>query len=457
MYITIGRPTGFSNIGNRVNQEDSLYPALGEATEDTKVFLVCDGMGGHEHGEVASQAVSSVIGGVMANIADIDCQGLKGLFASSLAMAYAELDKLDVDDSLKKMGTTLTFLARCTDGVIVAHIGDSRVYQFRPGKGIVFQTRDHSLVNELISIGEITEEEAATHPQRNVITRAMMPHQENPSRATVKTITDVEPGDVFLLCSDGVVEKHSNDDLISIILGEGTLEEKVEALSQSCTSRDTRDNNTVYAMEVTEVSSVVSNAEEEEEPVKYDDDIVLVPETESIEENENQINNNEDMSKSENNSGNDAAPMSDRNSKIIILLLVAIIVLGLGYMLFGGSTHEQMRDPDASRSNTTILDDDTTNYEEKLIQEGLPEEEKKKEEEKEEQTSTTTSTPSTTSTETVSQPQTEADLPVFDNAPAVEAPEAPSPQSATPAPTIKSKKIIEDVKEGPSENAVISE
>ena len=105
------------------------------------------------------------------------------------------------------MGTTLTFLAFCTDGVLVAHIGDSRVYQFRRGQGVVFRTRDHSLVEDLIAAGELTPDEARTHPRRNIITRAVQPHQESPVRATFRVLTDVRRGDLFLLCSDGVTEQ----------------------------------------------------------------------------------------------------------------------------------------------------------------------------------------------------------------------------------------------------------
>lgn len=88
------------------------------------------------------------------------------------------------------MGTTLTFLCLHTNGATVAHIGDSRVYQLRPASKksparIVFRTQDHSLVNDLVKIGEITEEEAKHHPQKNVITRAMQPCQEHRAKQTL--------------------------------------------------------------------------------------------------------------------------------------------------------------------------------------------------------------------------------------------------------------------------------
>lgn len=453
MEIKISKPLHFIQQGFKDNQEDRLFPAENQATEDTRVFLVCDGMGGHEKGEVASQTVSSVVGGFTSGNEDISCEELKGLFANGLAKAYAELDRLDTSDSIKKMGTTLTYLGICNDGVFVAHIGDSRIYQFRPGKGIVFQTRDHSLVNDLISAGELTEEEAILHPQRNVITRAVMPHQEYPSRATVKVLTDIQPGDIFMMCSDGVVERHSNGEIQQMLLGEGSLEECVDKLRQSCTDCKTHDNNTAYVFEVVDV------VDETAVPVVVTD----ADESTNVNEEINTDENMENEKNTENSSGS-------KGNVIMAIVLVAVIVFSLGYMAFGGSKHEGMRDPDKTKANATLLDEDTTGYdEETLVQEGLPEEQKSEESKEVKETTTTTTAavdrPATTSTSssmnTPSAPANDGDLPDFggDDISAPE-PAAPAPEPAAPAveqPKIKSTKIVEDVKEGPSEQATISE
>ena len=142
MKIEISEPLCYSAIGMKPNQEDALFPRKGSATKDTHVFLVCDGMGGHENGEVASTCVADTIGRETACLPLCTTGEMQGAFEDALAKAYQNLDELDTSESERKMGTTLTFLALCTDGVLVAHIGDSRVYQLRPGKGIIFQTRD---------------------------------------------------------------------------------------------------------------------------------------------------------------------------------------------------------------------------------------------------------------------------------------------------------------------------
>lgn len=253
MNIRITKPQCYTAKGQKSNQEDSLFPRKGDVSQDTRVFMVCDGMGGHENGEVASACVAETIGKMTANQPLCSTAEMRCCLEKALQQAYDNLDELDHSDSHKKMGTTLTFLAICTDGVLVAHIGDSRVYQMRPGKGIIFQTRDHSLVNDLIASGELTEEGAKTHPQRNVITRAIMPHQEYPSKATYKILHDIKEGDLFFLCCDGIVEQLDNKDLCSYLLNTKPLEERIKSIKNACEERNTRDNNTAYLIEVKKV------------------------------------------------------------------------------------------------------------------------------------------------------------------------------------------------------------
>lgn len=255
MSITISRPLCFTAQGQKPNQEDTLFPLKGEATDATHVFMVCDGMGGHENGEVASACVAGTIGSICEEQPLCSTSEMKETFEDALQQAYQRLNEMDDVETVKKMGTTLTFVAICTDGILVAHIGDSRVYQLRPGKGIVFQTRDHSLVNDLVAAGEITEEEAKTSSQRNIITRAIQPHQEYPAKASYNVLTDIRRGDLFFLCCDGVLEQLDNDDLCQMLLANTTLEKRLKAVETACLERKTRDNNTCYLIEIAEGNS----------------------------------------------------------------------------------------------------------------------------------------------------------------------------------------------------------
>lgn len=272
MKIKISLPACFSEIGQKENQEDALYPPRELADAGQRVFVLCDGMGGHAHGEVASQCVAHTVGSyveeALGNMAaealqpSMPCpmRQMREFFDEALEKAYAELDRRDdaARDEARSgatMGTTLTFLGICSDGLLAVHIGDSRIYQFRPGKGVVFHTRDHSLVSELVLAGEITEEEARTHPRRNVITRAVQPHQEHPARATFDGLTDVRQGDVLMLSCDGVTEQVTDGELAELMLQPRPLAERVDTLRKLCAKRHTRDNHTCWALEVEQVDA----------------------------------------------------------------------------------------------------------------------------------------------------------------------------------------------------------
>lgn len=273
MEIRISIPQCYTAVGQKPNQEDSLFPPIGKATEESRVFMVCDGMGGHENGEVASACVAETIGKLTACMPLCSASEMQDVFEKALQQAYDNLDELDHSTSSRKMGTTLTFLAICADGVLVAHIGDSRVYQLRPRKGIIFQTRDHSLVNDLIASGEISETEAKTFPQRNVITRAIQPHQDYPAKAAYTVLTDIRRGDLFFLCCDGVVEQLDNEDLCRMLLNGKSLSDRLASIKEECEERDTRDNNTAYLVEI--VDAQMEN--EVKLSVVDEDEITLSP------------------------------------------------------------------------------------------------------------------------------------------------------------------------------------
>ena len=148
MKIRIHQPQFIHEIGQRTNQEDALWPLSSAATENDRVFIVCDGMGGHEKGEVASQTVSLSLGQWLKENTNPDETFNDEQLAEALRHAYSELDKKD-DGSPKKMGTTLTLLYIHRNGITAAHIGDSRIYHIRPKKGTLYQSRDHSLVFDL--------------------------------------------------------------------------------------------------------------------------------------------------------------------------------------------------------------------------------------------------------------------------------------------------------------------
>lgn len=283
------QPYSIHELGQRQNQEDSMFPAYGTSASSDRLFILCDGMGGHEKGEVASATVCEAMSNTILSRWNADEPLSDGLLQQAIEDAYDALDGKDNGEE-KKMGTTMTFVCFHADGVTVAHIGDSRVYQLRPATKkeparIVFQTRDHSLVNDLIAIGEITEEEAKTHPQKNVITRAMQPCQERRAKATIAHLTDIKEGDYFYMCSDGMLEQTTDENLLFIITNPKTGDkEKVEMLRN--VTEENKDNHTAHLIHIDKVegeSSVMVGpqgvkvvAEEEKSPKKGKKMIAIV-------------------------------------------------------------------------------------------------------------------------------------------------------------------------------------
>lgn len=274
MKITIKQPLSFSEIGLKDNQEDFLWPLPNAVTVDDRVFLMCDGMGGHDNGELASKTAATALGKYLTSHPSPDGIVTKAMFEQALAYGYDELDKVD-NGAVKKMGTTMTCLVLHRGGALVAHIGDSRVYHIRPSladehgrSGIIYQSADHSLVNDLLRSGEITEEEAADFPQKNVITRAMQPHLERRYKADILNIDDVQAGDYFFLCCDGVLEQLTNDTLGEILKNQ-TLDDnaKINAIKKVCDGK-THDNYTCWLIPVLDVQKEETDvAQDDEEQV----------------------------------------------------------------------------------------------------------------------------------------------------------------------------------------------
>lgn len=237
------------------HQEDSLYPPYEKMSPDDRLFVVCDGMGGHAAGEVASATVVNSLERAI-NSKDEGNFSVKK-FEQALSKAYDALDTIKCADA-RKPGTTLALLKLHSAGALIAHIGDSRVYHIRPGETgaqtrILAQTSDHSLVNELVKLGELTPEEARVSPQRNVITRAMQPGLSPRPKADIINVTDIRKGDYFYLCSDGMLEVMTDDELRQIFSREGgTLTDKTRRLTEETV--ENQDNHTAILVEIADVA-----------------------------------------------------------------------------------------------------------------------------------------------------------------------------------------------------------
>ena len=249
MKIEIYQPQAIWELGQRDDQEDSICPMCGKATDDDRLFILCDGMGGHEHGEVASQTVCKAMSNAILSLCKPSFTDDDLLYA--LQAAYSQLDSLD-NCHLKKMGTTLCLLYFHKGGLTAAHIGDSRIYHIRPKENrIIYQSRDHSLVYDLYQAGEISYDEMRTSTQKNIITRAIQPGEENRVRPAIVHITDIQPGDYFYICSDGMLEQMSNEELCHLLTSDGSDEKKRMQLVAA--TSDNKDNHSAYLIHIKKV------------------------------------------------------------------------------------------------------------------------------------------------------------------------------------------------------------
>ena len=267
MDILLKQPYSFCQKGRRPNQEDARYPDTDAPQDCRPAFVVCDGVGGHDKGEVASRTVADTIG-ICVRDFDFSRPFTQKDFGKVLEKVYSSLYG-KMTSKTREMATTMTFVCFSSAGVFCAHMGDSRIYQIRPGVGIMYRSEDHSLVNALVHSGNLTPEEAIDHPKGNVITRCVSyveKGMDRPSATTVQ-IADVEAGDYFFLCSDGVLHEIDDAELVSILSSDMPDREKIRIIAEK--SKDSSDNNTAYLIGVEDV--IAENGDESDDCEVYDE------------------------------------------------------------------------------------------------------------------------------------------------------------------------------------------
>ena len=222
----------------RRDNEDSAFARA-------PVFVVADGMGGAQAGEVASRiAVEAFEQGLP------DSGSPEERLAERVREANAQIyERSRADRGRAGMGTTLTAAYVDDTHVAIAHVGDSRAYLFRDGS-LRRLTQDHSLVDELVRRGKLTEEQAAEHPQRSIITRALGPEPD----VEVDTWTyPARAGDVILLCSDGLTSMISEERVKTILAEHDNLDAAADALIREANEAGGRDNITVVLFRLEEL------------------------------------------------------------------------------------------------------------------------------------------------------------------------------------------------------------
>ncbi len=238
----------------RTNNEDNFFadPNLG-------LFIVCDGMGGHSAGEVASKTACEVItreiasGGktrekFLASGKSSDVKAVAKMVEAAIHTACKEVyKKASRNPELAGMGTTCTvvFMAGHNKGIL-GHVGDSRLYVVR--QNMVHQlSDDHTYVNELVKRGALSREQARNHPQGNVLSRAL---GVQPTVPVDTMIFDIDPGDTYLMCSDGLYNYYADPTEITKMIGEADIELSLNQLIDRAMERGGHDNLTGIVMRI---------------------------------------------------------------------------------------------------------------------------------------------------------------------------------------------------------------
>ena len=351
MKFHLYTPQAIHELGKRKNQEDTIFPEAGEATADDRLFLVCDGMGGHDKGEVASAAVCLGMSQAIENLLPVGESLSDQQFGHALEQAFDTLDAADVAHE-GKMGTTMTFLCLHKGGCLVAHIGDSRIYHLRPQtEQVLYRSRDHSLVQQLYELGEISYNEMGTSQRKNIILKAMQPFQEERSKATLVHITDIRPGDYFYLCSDGMLEKMEDDELLSILKRDISDEEKAAELVLR--TEENADNHSAYLIHIKDV---------EYEP---GDEQLLSDEEEARNKNKALNDNRKDevWDKAAKDSPvvmeSHQTTVPQKNSKrkyIYPLILLLLAIAAAAFLLLNGKSDKKVSSSQDSQDKETVME-----------------------------------------------------------------------------------------------------
>ncbi|MCU1361825.1 MAG: putative serine/threonine protein phosphatase, partial [Ilumatobacteraceae bacterium] len=234
----------FTDAGRIREENEDTYVA------EPLVFVVADGMGGHQAGEVASALASTILRERLSGGAS----SVDVVVAAVLEANAAIFQTAHNNVAQRGMGTTLVALAvlpandEHPEQLALVNVGDSRVYLMRGGE-LTRATVDHSYVQELLATGHITEAEARNHPRRNIVTRAL---GIEPNVRVDSWLLPMVRGDRFVLCSDGLVDEVDDEDIFDLLVGHEAPQAAAEALVAAAIEAGGRDNVTVLVVDVAE-------------------------------------------------------------------------------------------------------------------------------------------------------------------------------------------------------------
>ncbi|MAT14947.1 MAG: protein phosphatase [Planctomyces sp.] len=224
----------------RENNEDRCL-----IDESARFFLVCDGMGGQAAGEKASELATELVSQKLSQLIPFDTATPDQVQAGvNKAISHANIEIMalgEVEPEYHKMGTTIVFLINAKDRFYMGGVGDSRIYLYRDGE-LQQLTKDHSLTQALVEAGTIKPEEAATHRFRNVLFRYLGAKEGGDSVELIQK--SPQPGDRYILCSDGVMDGMGDDKLRELIAAEDDPQKTADTIVKGALDGGSKDNVT---------------------------------------------------------------------------------------------------------------------------------------------------------------------------------------------------------------------
>ena len=217
------------------------------ADVERSIFVVADGVGGAEAGEVASQTAVDVLDDAFRHKVN-DGEDVEDLMELAIQRANSSIHQMAADNPrFSMMATTVVALHLEGNRATIGHVGDSRLYRVTPDGNLHRETEDHSIVEEEVRAGRMTPEQAANHPSKNVISRAL--GAEDSVEADMKTI-EVADGSAFLLCTDGITRHLPDHELRELMTSDGTPAQLCEEMKRRCYQRGAEDNLTAVIVQV---------------------------------------------------------------------------------------------------------------------------------------------------------------------------------------------------------------
>jgi PPM family protein phosphatase len=338
----------YTQVGKRQNNEDFLG-------HNNNTIIVCDGVGGHTAGDFASKFVVKHTLKTTENT--LECNKIS--IQQDLAKVQKELNQIiEQRPVLVNMGTTYTAIYISKQAYFLAHIGDSRIYFVRPSENKIWHTWDHSLVGELMRKNEISREAGRHHPMGNRISRAIIANDnDNIVKADIRKVDEIQKGDLFFLCTDGVNEAWSEHELLQLLCNRKiATQEKLEIIKKKCT-KDSKDNNTAYLVEIERKDSFSYGKNEDIKWIDLDffkkdyEDYMQGKEIEEEQEEKQEelyIHDNQGIEKPK-----------KREKQLIIVIVILMIIIG--YLLYPKVFNKDNKELDKKNLTESSKESEKTN------------------------------------------------------------------------------------------------